>query len=506
VTASSPFERALSRARETRSTAESIRFKLDPRTAASTDQRIDALGAWLKRRLSATDDARHAYEAAMEHAAPAEQVLIRRELGELHFELFEAQVESALSILPGVADAPPERVALFRATIMGQFSRDSSAARESFVKCLMLSSQLGLKTPDAKQCEERIRAIDALNPEATKREAMLEDWRFVHLDAGKRKRRPVAQRNPCVLSGSVETTWTRLYADATAPEYVVTLADFDVVDLELSKRSDQRLKITIDYPFQASGYVDADAGLIETTRRFELLKQHLWLDPGTTVRAFDAKGGQAKLTRNPLDKSTPQVALRVPCSQLGLASPKSLPSEDPSAEISQVSGVVPLHSTLNGPVIGRLNADLAVNVRVLERKPGWVRVTTADAGARMGSSPFEFDAWIAERFAPLGKEAFAVLGLFRTERAPTHVTTALLPLRLSPDPAAPVIAELVAGVAILAGEQRSGMRRIRFNEAHGNNEGNDFWVVTAELSAHTTPWKSSTLPNSLGRRTPDNVP
>lgn len=89
------------------------------------------------------------------------------------------------------------------------------------------------------------------------------------------------------------------------------------------------------------------------------------------------------------------------------------------------------------------------------------------------------------QFSP--SEGFGIVALLPTGKPPTHTTTGLLPLRLSPDPNAVVVAELAPGVALLAGAEQDNMRRVRFNQAHGHNEGNDFWVTAQDISSRTKP-------------------
>src|SRR4051794_34006911 len=98
-------------------------------------------------------------------------------------------------------------------------------------------------------------------------------------------RRPGTQGPGCVLKGSAHTnSSTRLYSAASGTEYDIVLEDFDIAALELPAKRGERARVSIDYPFKASGYIDLDAGVVETDGRLELLPGHLWLDPHSTVR------------------------------------------------------------------------------------------------------------------------------------------------------------------------------------------------------------------------------
>ena len=291
----------------------------------------------------------------------------------------------------------------------------------------------------------------------------------------------------CVLSGSAHTSgWTRLYTDAGGPEYHVTLTDFDIATLELPAKRGERARVSVEYPFKASGYIDLDAGVVETAGRIELVAGQVWLDPQSNVLAFGPDAGQVSIAREGNAKSEPVVELRVPCSKLTLSSPAPLPRNDVEGETSQLSGIVPLFSAPGGKRIAQLDVASGVNVRVLKRQAGWVHLTTTNAGATFALVPYEFDAWVAEKFAPVGKEGFGITALVATPKPPTHVTKRLLPLRLSPDPNAPVVAELASGIALLAGAEQHNMRRVRFNQANGHNEGKDFWVTAQDLASRTT--------------------
>ncbi len=480
------FRNELERARTKRREAEAMAF-VRPADAPSSDARVQMVVEWLQQREAATDEADGAYRAAREHATPTEQVLVERERGELYWELFDAKLRSTLVIFPGITQASAERVAALRANVAKRFQHDASKARDRFVACLVLSSQLGLKNTDSARCEEQIRVIDVLSEPEKKRDPALEEWRFARLEDVPRLRQPVARGPGCLLSGSAHTSsWTRLYTAATGTDYNLVLEDFDVAALELPAKRGERARLSIDYPFRASGYIDLDAGVVETDGRLDILPGHLWLDPHSTVRAFGVDSGQVSIEREGNAKSEPAVALRVPCGQLTLAREASVPAGEVKGETSQLSGVVPLLGAPGGKRIAQLDSDSGVNVRVLGRQPGWARVTTADAGVSF-ATPYEFDAWVADRFAPVGKEGFGIAVLAFTGRAPTHVTTGLVPLRLAPDPKAVVVAELAPGVSLLAGAEQGSMRRVRFNQAHGHNEGNDFWVRREDLSSRAAP-------------------
>jgi hypothetical protein len=457
---------------------------------APSDARVQALVEWLQRRQAATEEADDAYSLAREQATATEQVLVERERGDLFWELFDAKVRSSLTIFPGAEQGPVERSESLRAALATRYQVDATKARDRFLACLLLSNQLGLKSSDSARCEAQIRVIDALEPPAEKRDPELAEWQFARVDGHPRSRRPVTRSSGCQLSGSASTGRTRLYTGAAGAEHSLVLEDFDVATLELPATRDERARLSIDYPFKASGYVDLDAGVVRTATRVDVLPGHLWLDSQTIVRAFGVEAGQVSIEREGNAKSEPKVALRVACAQLTLANEAPPPTGDVEGETSQVSGVVPLFDTPGGKRIGQLDADFGVNVRVLARRPGWVHVTSADAGVSFALMPYEFDAWVSERFAPIGKQGFGVVAMGPPSKAATHVTTGLLALRLSPDPKAAVVAELAPGVALLAGGEQGSMRRVRFNQAHGNNEGNDFWVTREALASRAKPASS----------------
>jgi len=482
--ASTKFQSELEQARAKRREAEAIVF-VRPADEPSSDTRIEVLVEWLKRREAATAEADGAYAAAREQAAPPEQVLVARERGELYWGLFEAKVNATLAIFPGIAEASAERVTMLRTNLVGRFQSDSNTAREYFVACLMLSNQLGLKNAVSARCEGQIRVIDALRPPEKKRDRALEEWQFVRVKDTSRMRRPVARGAGCALSGSAKTNFTRLYTAASGTDYDLVLEDFDVVALELPAKRGERAKLSIDYPFKASGYIDWDSGVVETSGRIDLVPGHLWLHPQSPVGAFGFESGQVSIEGERSGKTEPPVTLRVPCAQLALSREAPPPAPEVKGETSQISGVVPLFEAPAGKRIGQIDSDMGVNVRVLKRQTGWARVTNVDAGASF-STPYEFDAWVPERFAAAGKEGFELRTLGPVTKAPTHITTGPLPLRLSSEPNAAVVASLAPGVTILVGSEQGGMRRIRFNQAHGHNEGNDFWVSREDLASRTS--------------------
>ncbi|MES1188548.1 MAG: hypothetical protein ABUL60_32335 [Myxococcales bacterium] len=165
----------------------------------------------------------------------------------------------------------------------------------------------------------------------------------------------------------------------------------------------------------------------------------------------------------------------------------------------------PLFDAPAGKQLGELNVDFGLNVRVLAHRKGWLRIATAERSFGRSEEPYEFDAWIAEGFERpadsigiyFGEEARTPTGhafdvvVVGPRTPPSHLTIASLPVRLLPDPSAPVVSSLSIDVPLLAGEERAGMRRIHLDGAHGNNEGSDFWVTTAELNTSATSWSAS---------------
>jgi hypothetical protein len=73
--------------------------------------------------------------------------------------------------------------------------------------------------------------------------------------------------------------------------------DFDVALLELPEQAGERAKLSIDYPFRTSGYIDSDANVVVTAARIDLLRGSLWLDARTPVRAFGAQEGRVSIER-----------------------------------------------------------------------------------------------------------------------------------------------------------------------------------------------------------------
>lgn len=104
------------------------------------------------------------------------------------------------------------------------------------------------------------------------------------------------------------TKWTRLFSGAEGQRYDAVLDDFDVISLELPARPDGRAKLTVDYPFHASGYIDLDSGSITTANKIDLVPGHIWLGPSTPVRAFNPGGQQVSIEREAREHSLPKVA------------------------------------------------------------------------------------------------------------------------------------------------------------------------------------------------------
>jgi len=91
------LQAALQRARELRHLAES---EADPPTRIPTDQAVEAFAQWMFERRDKSRTASTAYEEMLAGAAANEQVLVRREIGDLWFDFVESVVQKALALVP----------------------------------------------------------------------------------------------------------------------------------------------------------------------------------------------------------------------------------------------------------------------------------------------------------------------------------------------------------------------------------------------------------------------
>jgi hypothetical protein len=209
------------------------------------------------------------------------------------------------------------------------------------------------------------------------------------------------------------------------------------------------------------------------------------------VRAFAADKGTVSIAGTSDNKSTPVVALRVPCSRLSLSQTRKPPVDNNQGEPSEIEGRASLLDGPGGRALGELVSESGMNVRVVERRQGFARVTNVGAGG-WEFAPYSFDAWVADSAAPRDQQGMGLGVLAFAPRPATHLSKVKLPLRVLPRLDAPIVAQLVPGVGMVVGAEREGLVRIRIHEASGHNEGSDFWVASADLQRATLPLPAPT--------------
>jgi hypothetical protein len=481
----SEFEKSMAAARDARRKADEMLApqapdSLDP--ASSMQFARTRVRPWIDARREATEAADAAYQQAWDAAGPEQQAQVLLESGELWKDFATALVAAGRAVLPkadGVDEATSRAMdAALYAAVAPQFQR----ARDLLVQCSMLSSARGDARDVLAACERHVRELDALSPQLAQES---DHWAALRLDAPSRPRKTTRQAEPCVFAGSLKVQHAWLYANERAGTPVVGVEEVEVSKMRLPTEAGGRAAVELQWPLVASLWLDSDAQPFELTKKVDLVDGHVWLDAGALVKAWGPRSGRATVIHpRPAEEkraSTPELSERVACRDLVLAGSIAPATPYTEGEPGQLSGRVPLHPGPGEPQIGELMLGLPINVRVLRRRSGWAHI------ASRGAAPYDFDAWTPERFIPPGTQGFGLLSASPEGQGPERVSSAESALRLTPDPASPVVAKLARDVPLLTGREEGGFVAIKVPGATGGNAGKDFWISESDLKRKTQP-------------------
>jgi len=318
-----------------------------------------------------------------------------------------------------------------------------------------------------------------------------DEWRGLSVNTPARARRPTLRTTSCELSGTLKVRYASFYATESAAAPIFYVTRIEIARLSPSRDRAGRVPLTIEWPIVAKGWLAQDELPFELTERVDVVKEHLWLGEGARVSAHGVKDGLVRIVRPGAGagdtRSDPGgYEAAVPCTIVALANAR--PISPPGGAARGVAGRVNLSAAPRGDRIASFHFGTGVEVRILERRQGWMRVVSASSSMEpdnYGYLPFDFDAWTREA-APV--KADGILGVLRTFPAPpTHVTTVEAPLRDAPAPSATTIARLAKGVPFVAGRRTGGFVAIKLPNVGRPSNDRDLWLSESDLASAAKP-------------------
>jgi hypothetical protein len=313
-------------------------------------------------------------------------------------------------------------------------------------------------------------------------------WQQLTVDVPEAPRRPTTRTKSCELGGTLKLRSASFYASETAKAPVFGVSRAEVARLRPAAARAQRIPLRIEWPVVAEGWLEADSLPFELAARVDVVKDHLWLGEGARVSAHAAGDGQIRIVRPGAEAGSPRPFPDgyegvVRCETLAPANVRPFPSLPPRTAIA-LAGQVDFSPAPGRPRIASFFFGTGVEVRVLERRQGWIRAGSASSSMEpdsYGYLPFDFDAWTPE---PKAAKFDGILGaLLTSPAAPTHVATAEAPLRHGPSRSAAVIARLARGAPFVAGRRSQSFVAIKLPNLDRFTAKGDFWLAESDLSA-----------------------
>lgn len=470
--------RALADARRARAEAEAL---APPKVPPNLDRKraleflSGTLSSWLKARTMRSESAAVAYAAVTEQGG-AEELSALLELGAL-WQTFGDLVQSAMA-----ASVPAEFVGETRRSYLsGIFDatrRPFDEAYGALQRCVTRAEQTRRES-SAAACKERIARLPELvrTPAQSGGAAEFDDRSSAKRTEPERPKLSGSQPAPCVFAGSLELNQLELWNDPQTKVPVARVWRVDLASLILPKQEAGPVRVTATWPIQGNYWLTAAALPLVLRSREELVKDHVWLDAGTPLQAFDANGGtvQAMRPRAWSSGSEPTFARRVSCAELALSGAIERSYPPPKQQVS-FSGSLELSAAPGKPPIAKLKLTSPTSFELLTQRGPWRRVAVAAIDQNL---PFSCDAWTKN--ATSEAAGMGMIGLLNP-LSPSHVSTRAIKLFVAPNAAAPSLM-LAPEVWFRAGKPQSGFVPIQLSLVRGP-EHTELWAQQAELSQH----------------------
>lgn len=476
----------LGRAKRLRLDAEA----LEPPVPEKLDDQKTALAflngevsAWIEQRRSAVERASTAYAEVVPRLPDAEKANAALATGDMQLSFRDDFERVTLAAAPPLITKDATLLEAFRNNLRDAASPQFSKARSAFHICVATAERAGLATIAA-TCRARLArlagpaTVVATPPVSTPRPTVA---------VLPRPFLPARQIGPCVFAGTLKL-WRAPLTVAPQGPAVARFEHVEIERLTLPAKAADGFRLSLAWPIRGNFTLEQHVLPFDLRSRLDLVQGHIWLSAGSAVSAIAAGAGKATVLRpqpaNEALRSSPEPARVLSCSELELAGQRPTSHAADKGEKLTLLGEVQLSAAPKGETLGVLRLRDALVVRAIERRSGWTRVAAEDTTVRGfgASAPYDFDAWT--QAAPSDQTAFGMVGILDPRTAPTHVTTS--EIELYEAPGAKSFAKVVTGVAILAGETRSGFVEVSVpGLLPGSTEQWGFWVPEQSFRAGT---------------------
>jgi hypothetical protein len=266
----------------------------------------------------------------------------------------------------------------------------------------------------------------------------------------------------------------------------------DIKSFDLPAHPGDAAHVEAAWPLAGSYWLIAGESPFQLAARQDLVKGHIWLPKGITVRASQSGPTRARIERPApagSDPSAPQVDLDIDCKQLafnGSVGKRGLPRD---AKLREFIGTVLLSAAPGSEPIGRLPLPEPTSFQVLGVAADWTHIVGVpqDRAFQGVTSyvPYAFDAW-TQSSSQEGAE-FGSGGLGLVGNSPSYRTIASLSVSHQPRSDA-VVATLARGVVFAAGARReNGFVSVGITGIRAAIDGEQLWVSEAELATAAVP-------------------
>jgi hypothetical protein len=288
---------------------------------------------------------------------------------------------------------------------------------------------------------------------------------------------------PCVLAGSLELTYGRVYSSVEGGEQVLGVFGVEVEALEVPARREGRFRVVLSWPVRAEGFLGPASLPLENTKRIAVKEPYLWLDPGAKLFAWQTGAGATVARPLEYDRLDRVFKVERPCDELALAG--SAPRRELFA--NYMDGPVELFASVGGRRLAKLDFDtVSLPVEVLERKGDWSRVRGQPSSYTLNVAPylpFDFEGWTK---ATIDDDMGFMVG-DRRDEPPTHRVASAFPLRSEPRSQGNIVATTVAGTPItVVNRELNGFVVVGIDGVLAAN--GEFWAEKSAIKRSTEPW------------------
>lgn len=312
----------LQRARAARDRALGMRAPMAADFASLPDEATLALlQEWSSARRDASQDAHRAYSEALVAAAqPADQAVVYAELADLWLRLDEDARAALFAAAPDKFRDEPSFVSPLDAAAGYAFQPLLDRIATLLDACLRIAPADPIASGEGTTCASVALRFDAADDPRGANAARMSRALAA---AEPRAIVPTTHPQPCTFKGTLAARGT-VYADEAGSDVVLSVRQGDSIEVDLltvPKTRGGRYKVSVSWPKQVEGYLQAEDAPLVLTRRVDLAKDSVWAAEGDAVAASDARGPTVEVTRASDDGANGITERRLFCHDLELATP-----------------------------------------------------------------------------------------------------------------------------------------------------------------------------------------